>query len=133
VQAIIREGEDGEGDGEVMQREAASQQLTRWLHTGESVRFKFKLPAAARYQLSIRYSNDNFGPLEEVRLRIDGGSRMRFFAKDTGNYGAGWNIFERVTIPGSVTLRQGAHTLTIAVGGGDGYGVEIDRIALRKV
>jgi hypothetical protein len=39
LQAIIREGEDGQGDGEVMQRAAASQQLTRWLHRGESTRF----------------------------------------------------------------------------------------------
>jgi hypothetical protein len=129
---MVFEGEDGDGHGEVMQREAASQQLTLWLHKGESVRFKFELPAAARYRFSIQYSNDNFGPLERVKLRIDRGTRRHFFAKDTGDHGKGWNVFEKVALPAPVKLRQGTHTLTVAVAGGDDYGVEIDRIALRK-
>ncbi len=129
---IPLEGEDGQPVYQVMDRGNASQQQTMWLHRGESLRFGFTLQAAARYQLVVRYSNDNNGALEQVTLRIDGLQRT-FSAQDTGNFGEGWNVFREESVGTPVNLRRGDHSLVISVSGGDGYGIEIDRVRLRLV
>lgn len=85
--------------------------------------------AATRAGLTIRYSNDNYNdsPNESVRLYLDAQVIGQFTAKDTGGGGAGWNTFEESqAIP--VELTSGSHSVTIAITGGDGGGVEIDAI-----
>lgn len=130
---ILLEGEDGSGDGQVMLRSEASGQRTVWLHAGESRTLRFQLPAEARYRLSVRYSNDNFGPLEAVDVGIDGVRAGQFAAQDTGDFGFGWNVFRWSDPFDPVTLSPGTHEVTIAVTGGDGFGVEIDVVKLELV
>ncbi len=130
---IVLEGEAGSGDGQVMPRSEASGQKTVWLHAGESRTLSFQLSAGARYSLSVRYSNDNFGPLETVDVAVDGVNVGQFAAQDTGGFGLGWNVFESSGTIGSVDLQPGAHEVTVSVTGGDGYGVEIDVVTLDRV
>lgn len=133
-QVSVLEAESGEG-GRVMTRSAASGQRTVLLQAGQAM----VLPATpaccgGRYAITLRYSNDNFGPSEVVTVRRDGGVVGSFTALDTGNFGFGWNQFVSSAEIGPVEIGPGAsNTLRIDVTGGDGLGVEIDSIGLRRV
>lgn len=129
---LFLEGEQGSGHGHVMQRSAASGQRTVQLQAGESRTLAFELSGSARYAISVRYSNDNFGPLETVTLSLDGDTVGQFTPQDTGDFGAGWNVFASSGPIGVVTLQPGAHQLVVAVSGGDGFGVEIDGVTLDR-
>ncbi len=129
---IELEAEGGSGAGQVMPRSNASGDKTVWLHAGESRSHSFSLPAPARYSVGVRYSNDNFGPLETVSVSIDGAGVGSFQAQDTGDGGEGWNVFAVADAIGSAEVSAGAHSLVIQVSGGDGYGVEIDITRLTR-
>jgi hypothetical protein len=128
AEPITIEGESGTGDGTVNWRSNASQDQTVWLNDGETRTLSFSVAAAGQYSVEVRYSNDNYGPLETVTLTCDGDD-LSFQAQDTGDYGLGWNIFQTASL-GDWTLASGNNTLDIDVSGGDGYGVEIDKVTL---
>jgi hypothetical protein len=124
---IVVEGESGTGDGVVHWRSNASGDQTVWLHAGESRSYSFNVDGTAVYEVIVRYSNDNYGPLEDVTVSIDGDQVGTFQAQDTGGGGAGWDIFLEASL-GNTVLSGGTRNMTISVAGGDGYGVEIDSI-----
>ncbi|MDQ4069169.1 MAG: protein kinase [Actinomycetota bacterium] len=128
---IVLEVENGIGDGNVMPRSGASNARTLWLHDGQKAVLSFTVNVASTYSLAITYSNDNDDalPSEEVLIEVDGARHASFVPDDTGSGGAGWNVFH-VNRLGDVTLGAGTHELVVAVAGGDGYGVEIDRVRL---
>jgi hypothetical protein len=128
---IILEGEEGSGPGREMWRSNAFGLKTVLLYAGETQTFSFDLSATASYQIMVHYSNDNYGPLEIVDVSVDGNFVVQFPAQDTGNWSYGWNVFEESEV-GTVTLEPGQHSLAISVSGGDGYGVEIDKITLLR-
>lgn len=76
----------------------------------------------------MRYSNDNFGPLETVTVSLDGELVGDFQAEDTGDYGSRWSVFVNSAPLGPCRLEAGEHELTLSVTGGDGDGVEIDHV-----
>jgi hypothetical protein len=133
-QVSFLEAESGEG-GRVMTRSAASGQRTVLLQAGQAT----VIPAGpaccgGRYAITLRYSNDNFGPPEVVTVRLDGAVVGSFTALDTGNFGFGWNQFVSSAEIVPVEIGPGAsNTLRVDVTGGDGFGVEIDSIGLRRV
>ena len=131
--AIFLEGESGTGDGDVISRSAASGDQTVWLQAGESRTLSFRLDTGARYKLNVRYSNDNFGPLETIAVSVDGTSLGQFVTQDTGDDGEGWNVFFWSDIVGSRDLAPGDHEVVLFVSGGDGFGVEIDLVGLVPV
>jgi hypothetical protein len=124
------EGEAASGDGGKMGREHASGRETRWLHAGETASWSFTAPAAGRYGITAAYSNDNFGSLEKVQFLLDGTPAGAFDAQDTGDIGAGWDVFLTTGSLAVVDVAEGTHTLAVQVSGGDGYGVEIDVVRL---
>ena len=82
--------------------------------------------------VAIRYSNDNYDdlPNESIRVYLDSQLIGQFTARDTGGWGAGWNVFkESKEFP--VDLTPGNHRVTLAVAGGDGGGVEVDAIRIK--
>jgi hypothetical protein len=87
-------------------------------------------PAAANYNLVVWYSNDNYGPLELVHVKVNGVEVGAFEAKDTGDYGLGWNVFENSPILSIGPLPPGTATIVLWYESGDGYGVEYDRFVL---
>jgi hypothetical protein len=115
-----------------MPRSAASQQQTVWLHDGETRTLPFQLGSSAFCVLSVRYSNDNLdgGPTETVTMKVDGAMVDQFTVEDTGNEGLGWNVFEVSDGLGPAQWPSGDHNLEVLVNGGDGYGVEIDKVTL---
>ena len=117
-----------------MQREHASGRRTVQLDTGQKLIIPFKLARTKRYAFTIRYSNDNDNtmPSETLRVRLDGKTLGRFTARDTGNRGFGWDVFRKSRAFGPKALKSGRHKLLLAVSGGDGYGIEIDNVALRR-
>jgi hypothetical protein len=123
-------GEDAAGPGSTMFRGAAMGLRTRWLHNGESVTWNFNLQSPCSYRWRVRYSNDNFGPLETVNILLDEVSIGSFSALDTGDFGHGWNAFLNESSPQIVNVPAGPHELKISVTGGDGFGVEIDELVL---
>ncbi|MFQ6026242.1 MAG: hypothetical protein ACE5Q6_01865 [Dehalococcoidia bacterium] len=131
--SISVEGESGTGNGQAMPRENASGELTILLHADETRNLPFQLSVSAEYTVKVRYSNDNFGPLETVTITIDGTNVGSFIAQDTGDHGDGWNVFFVSEALGPVSLASGNHTLVISVGPGDGYGVEIDLVTVQPV
>jgi len=137
---IFLEGEDGRGDGKVMCRSDASAENTVWLLDGESRNFSIRLPADARYSLSLRYSNDHdlTKSLETVRVSVDDlGTVGEFTAQNTRlpdkPLGTGWNIFRWSGNVSTLDLGPGRHEVTVSISGGDGNGVEIDRVKLERV
>ena len=133
--AYTLEAEAGTGAGSVIPRSNASGLQTVWLHSDEARTMTVNLPCAGTYELTVRYSNDNFGPLETVTVSLDGTPVGSFQAQDTGDFGNGWNIF-RLTEPlgpWPLVWDAGNRLVTVAVSGGDGYGVEIDKVTLDLV
>lgn len=126
-QFIEREAENGT-EGALRFRSNASEGQTRWL-TGQTLNLLFST-AGGSHEVRVRYSNDNFGPSEQVRVRIDGQLVGSFLAEDTGDFGDGWNSFRTSPPLGPITLAAGQYTLTIDYTGGDDNGIEIDRVDL---
>jgi hypothetical protein len=124
------EGEDGTGDGNVMPRSEASGGQTVLLKSGETRSLSLELDGTALYDVNVVYSNDNFGPLELVEVSVNGELVGSFSAEDTGDGGAGWNVFYPSGPIGSKVVAPGMHEVTVSVSGGDGYGVEIDQVQL---
>jgi hypothetical protein len=126
------EAETGSGDGQTMSRSNASSQSTIWLHAGESRSYSVDFDSTLPYSLTIRYSNDNFGPLEVVTVYLDGGALTSFQPSDTGDGGHGWNVFYTANL-GPFSISPGSHTLSVQVSDGDGYGVELDKFTFNTV
>lgn len=82
----------------------------------------------------VRYSNDNLNasPNETVTIIARNTSTGQetqidqFIAKDTGDNGNGWNIFEETELQGPVSLKPGNYQLILMVSSGDNYGIEFD-------
>lgn len=127
---LTLEAEEITDAGTAMARRSASGDATLLLGAGDSATATFETVATAIYTASARYSNDNDGPLEEVDVAVDGSRIGSFTARDTGDYGAGWDRFVEARSLGSVDLDPGEHRLSIIVSGGDGHGLEIDWVRL---
>jgi hypothetical protein len=132
---IVLEAEQGNGAGRIMQRSRASGRETVQLSAGQRRTLDFQLGASGRHTISARYSNDNANdkPTETVTVRLDGRTIGRVKLADTGDSGFGWNVFRSTGTIASVRLRAGTHVLVLVVNGGDGFGVEIDFLALARV
>jgi len=133
--SVIRiEGEStGTGEGIIRDRSNASALKTIWLQRDQSRTWQIRLPAPDQYMVEVRYSNDNFGPLDDVELLVDGSSVAQFSAQDTGDFGFGWNVFVETDPLGTVDLQAGMHDVQVRVTGGDCCGVEVDVIKLDRV
>ena len=127
---IVLQGEDGTGQGIIMPRSNAWGDETVWLHSGESRTMTFSSPSGDAAVLSVRYSNDNSGASETVTLLYDGIEVDSFVAEDTGDGGNGWNAFVWSKEMSTSALTSGDHSVTVAVAGGDGFGIEIDAVTL---
>ena len=123
------EAEAGVGQGDRMERTSASGGLTIHLAPGQRRQWTFKvLDSGADYAVVVRYSNDETGDSEMIRATIDGRPVGAFRAQDTGDNGAGWEIFAS-DHAGAAVLPGGPHVLAIESSGGDGC-IEIDRVTL---
>ena len=83
--------------------------------------------------------SDNNGPLETVTLKIDGKPMGSFEALDTGNSGAGWNIFLASQLLGPLKLTKGIHQMSLAedagglLGGFAGVDLPADDLAAENI
>lgn len=127
---ILLQGEDGTGQGTINLRSNAWGGKTVWLNAGESRTMGFSSFSGDDVAISVRYSNDNFGTSETVTVLLDGTQVGSFVAADTGDGGGGWNIFEWSEKLPAGLLTSGDHSLTVTVADGDGYGIEIDAVAV---
>jgi hypothetical protein len=116
-----------------MARSQASGQETVWLHAGESCVLSFPLASPAAYSLQVRYTNDNFGPLETITVQVNGNLVGQIMALDTGDFGTGWNVFLWSSNLGPAALQPGNQQISVGVNGGDGFGTEIDLVRLALV
>ena len=124
---LVKEAEQGTGSGVLMWRSAASGHLTVLLRPGESRSLNFNLPGACSSAATVTYSNDNYGALESVLLGIDGLPVGKFAAQNTGS----WNVFLTSAPLGPITIAPGLHSIEVDVSGGDGNGVEIDKMTFQ--
>ena len=132
-QQIILQGENGSSTSEVTVniRSNALEKHTALRLDGQSLFFSFRSFPGNNGTLAVRYSNDNSGPSETVRLSLDGSEVGQFTAADTGNSGSGWNEFVTSDPINIDSLEAGQHTLQLSVAGGDGHGIEIDAVIVR--
>ena len=130
AESQVLEAESAMGAGQLTVRTNASNQLAVQLDAGEQRLFSFTTEAANTHNVLVRYSNDNFGPLETIAVEIDGISIGSFEAQDTGDFGLGWNEFLFGSPNSPIHLEAGPHDLVLTVSGGDGFGVEIDQIVI---
>lgn len=129
------EGEEARPD-RVMDRSNASHKQTALLKDGEALEASFLLDAGGFYSLSVTYSNDNSGQPERLRITVDREREvMTFIANDTqrpgDEPGSGWNNF-KTNRSRPVFLSSGDHTVRISVIGGDGRGVEVDKVVVSR-
>jgi hypothetical protein len=118
-----------------MQRSNASDKETVLVHAGATLTRGFRTAGAAKYSLSVWYSNDGPGaPDEQIEVSVD---RVHIGLLDAANTrtsgmapGDGWNNLVASPALGPIGLTAAAHTLTLAISGGDPYGVEIDAVTL---
>ena len=82
----------------------------------------------ADYRVMVSYANDETSEGETLTIAIDGVPIGAFHAQDTGDDGAGWNVFVTDRAAG-VRLTPGAHLLAVESSGGDGC-IEIDAVSL---
>ena len=127
---VVMQGESGVGQGQVQPRSNAWEERTIWLRAGESRTLDFFKLSGVQANTLVRYSNDSAGPGETVTVSLDGIAIGTFVAEDTGDGGHGWNVFLMSPALPTPDLTYGQHTLTLSVAGGDGYGVEIDAVAV---
>jgi hypothetical protein len=130
AQEITLEAEAGTGDGDLHHRAHASGALT--IHLAPGQRRLWTVTAArgaASYAVFVTYSNDNPGETELLRVEVDGRLVGKFRAQDTGDDGAGWEIFVD-DLAGSSALPGVAHTISVESSGGDGC-IEIDKVTLK--
>jgi hypothetical protein len=131
-QDFFVQSEGGTGGGTTFQRSRASNRETTQLFDSQSRTNTF-LASAGTYRLRLRYSNDNFGPLEAVEVSVDGtiiGSVSTEDTTPTGSEpsGSGWNVFYCAEVASPVSLGNGNHSLSLKVMGGDGFGIELDAV-----
>ena len=127
--SLSLEAEAGLGQGERMERTAASGGITIHLAPGERRQWRFTtVGSRTGYLVTVRYSNDELTDSEVLRAMVDGVMVGAFRAQDTGDDGAGWNAFVSDRV-GSAALGSGVHTLDLESSGGDGC-IEIDLVAL---
>jgi len=131
---LVSEAEDrpSGGAGVVIDRGNASQKMALHLQSGEQAELLFEVTDPGNYALVARYSNDDIGVGEPVAVLVDGQAVGTFHADDTGDLGNGWNRFFESGHIALGHLEAGQRKLTLLVGPGDGYGLELDRCALRK-
>jgi len=128
-QKITLEAEAGTGDGDLHQRSQASGAMTIHLAPGQRRSWTFIGAApGSTYAVYVTYSNDNPGESETLHVDIDGIRIGTVRARDTGDDGAGWEIFV-ADLAGASTVAAGTHTITVESSGGDGC-IEIDKITL---
>jgi hypothetical protein len=126
------EAEDGTGDGAGRWQGKASGDRTVLLHAGDSRDLTIEVDSEVTASFVVRYSNDNYddAPLETVDVTVDGILVGSFQAEDTGGGGFGWNVFKSSGIVGQANLAAGSYTVGLSVSGGDGGGVEVDKLDL---
>ena len=112
-----------------MRRTSASGGLTIHLAPGQRREWTFSVPGpAADYRVMVSYANDETGDAETLTIGIDGLAIGALRAQDTGDDGAGWNVFVSDRA-GEVRLAPGGHLLAVESSGGDGC-IEIDAVSL---
>jgi uncharacterized protein (TIGR03437 family) len=131
------EAESGTGGGRIMMSSNASGQRTVLLLAGQSLGISLSVATPGLYQVAVRASNDNFGPLETVAVSADGVPLGSFQPPNThpdgGVSGSGWNVFVDSTLAIPIDLLAGSHVFQFDVTGGDGFGVELDMVRLDPV
>lgn len=80
--------------------------------------------------LRFRHSNDDTGSLDSVAVYVNNVLKGSIPTIDTGNGGAGWNVFTQSVALALGTLGPGPLTIRLQLAAHDGFGVEIDRIEL---
>ena len=134
VEAIVIEAESGTGPGILKLRGRASKKRTVNLFAGATRAISFSVNNAGSYFILVRYSNDNGNGLasELVEVTLDGQSVGSFTGVDTGSGGFGWNIFAVDSAFAPQVLSAGNHDLALVISGGDGFGIEIDKVTLQE-
>ncbi len=132
VHEITLEAEAGTGDGDLHHRAHASGTMTIHLAPGQRRLWTVTAaPGAASYAMFVTYSNDNPGESELLRVEVDGRLVGTFRAQDTGDDGAGWEIFVD-DLAGSSALPGVAHAISVESSSGDGC-IEIDKVTLKPM
>lgn len=106
------------------------------LDVGEEASYVIPVAVTSNYTLVVRYSNDDVGVGDEVKVLVEGRVVGTFHTQDTRNggcTGCGWNVFvDSSTLPLG-TLPAGQRTITLRLETTDGFGVDIDRLTLLPV
>jgi hypothetical protein len=114
--------------------EGSAQNGKLLMHNGDRAIYVVKnLKTNAVYNISLTYANDSYrSNLERVNVNIGGKDLGTFTAEDTGDWGRGWFSprfspkFQYTTGP------SGTEIITLGVGGGDSYGVQLHNIFMES-
>jgi hypothetical protein len=130
---VLREAEDSpmDTDGVSKCRDHASGSLTWYLPTnGMTAAYDISLLQTGSYHLAIRYSNDDLGTGDVVRILVNGEDRASFRTEDTGDGGYGWDRFVMSPLLPLGVLTGETARITLRVDDSDGHGVEFDYLRL---
>jgi hypothetical protein len=130
---VLREAEDSPigTDGVSSRRAHASGSFTWYLQTNETMAtYDITLLQTGSYHLAVRYSNDDLGTGDVVRILVNEEDRASFRTEDTGEGGYGWDKFVLSPLLPLGVLTGDTTRITLRVDESDGHGVEFDYLRL---
>ena len=107
--------------------------MTWYLQTnGMAAAYDITLLQTGSYHLAVRYSNDDLGTGDVVKILVNEETTPRawFRTEDTGNSGNGWDKFVMSPLLSLGVLTGTTARITLRVDETDGYGVEFDYLRL---
>ena len=93
---------------------------------GDQVSYSIPVEVPGEYALSVRYSNDDLGQGDSVKVSVDGTNVGDFTSTDTNN----WNQFVESPEIQLGQLNAGVAHLTLQLMTTDGFGIDFDRFKL---
>jgi hypothetical protein len=118
--------------GMIISRANASNSKVLHLDMGGQANYSHDFNTGSKYNLVVRYSNDDTGAGDNVNVLANGEKIGSFHTKDTGNNGAGWDIF--TSSPGiTFAASQKNLIVSIEVTSSDGYGVDFDKLSFNEM
>lgn len=118
--------------GHAISRSNAEGQAVWHLENGDEISYSFIDLSPKTYTVVTKYSNDDTGGGDRLSILVNGVESGFFRTADTGDDGAGWNVFISSS-PIPLGRLEGAGTISFHLTASDGYGVDLDAFTFTAI
>ena len=100
------------------------------LGDGDETSYIMEVETAGKYDLIVRYSNDEAGLGDLVTVSVQGDRVGTFLPRATGDSGLGWNVFVESPAISLGDLTPGELEIALRLDSPDGSGIDVDVLLL---